>query len=247
MEEIDRIADRITVLRDGRLVGTARRRNFPPTRLVAWMVGREIGEQFPARRAAAGETVCGSRLLGARPAATGGRAVDDVSLRPCARARSWAWRACRARARATSLTACSAPRARRAHGRVDAGRPALRVALARAASIRRGLALLTNDRKATGLVLGHEHRPQHHAGLAAALSPGGWLATRLEAKAAADGHARPSTSGARSTQQAGRHAVRRQPAEGGPGQVAGDQAAGAAARRADARRRRRRQARNLPN
>ena len=47
MEEIELIADRITVLRDGRLVGTAPTAELPPTKLVRWMVGREVDQQFP--------------------------------------------------------------------------------------------------------------------------------------------------------------------------------------------------------
>ena len=43
MEEIYRLADRITVLRDGAVVGTAARDDLPPAELVRWMVGREIG------------------------------------------------------------------------------------------------------------------------------------------------------------------------------------------------------------
>ena len=49
MGEIYRIADRITVLRDGRNAGTERTSALPPDRLVQWMVGREISEQFPKR------------------------------------------------------------------------------------------------------------------------------------------------------------------------------------------------------
>jgi len=41
LDEIYRLADRITVLRDGRAVGTARREDLPPDDLVRWMVGRE--------------------------------------------------------------------------------------------------------------------------------------------------------------------------------------------------------------
>jgi ABC-type sugar transport system ATPase subunit len=42
MEEIYRLADRITVLRDGHVVGTAARDDLPADRLVRWMVGREM-------------------------------------------------------------------------------------------------------------------------------------------------------------------------------------------------------------
>jgi len=43
MEEIYRLADRITVLRDGVLVGTATPDALPPSELVRWMVGRDVG------------------------------------------------------------------------------------------------------------------------------------------------------------------------------------------------------------
>ena len=55
MEEIFSICDRITILRDGRYVGE---RNIPETTLdeiVAMMVGRELGERFPERKAKIGE------------------------------------------------------------------------------------------------------------------------------------------------------------------------------------------------
>ena len=42
MEEIYRLADRITVLRDGRRVGTAAPAALPPDELVRWMVGRDV-------------------------------------------------------------------------------------------------------------------------------------------------------------------------------------------------------------
>jgi ABC-type sugar transport system ATPase subunit len=47
MEEIYRVADRITVLRDGRYIGTAKAAELPQNKLVQWMVGRELNQQFP--------------------------------------------------------------------------------------------------------------------------------------------------------------------------------------------------------
>lgn len=46
MEEIERIADRITVLRDGQWIGTAPAGELPMPKLIRWMVGREMNEQF---------------------------------------------------------------------------------------------------------------------------------------------------------------------------------------------------------
>ena len=50
MEEIYRIGDRITVLRDGRWIGTAPASELPETELIRWMIGREIATRFPSRR-----------------------------------------------------------------------------------------------------------------------------------------------------------------------------------------------------
>jgi ribose transport system ATP-binding protein len=47
MEEIYRIADRITVLRDGKYIGTEEASTLERDRLIQWMVGRELKEQFP--------------------------------------------------------------------------------------------------------------------------------------------------------------------------------------------------------
>ena len=57
MDEVFRLADRISVLRDGRLVGTATAAELSPAKLIALMVGRELRDVFPARGVAAAETL----------------------------------------------------------------------------------------------------------------------------------------------------------------------------------------------
>ncbi|HAW28642.1 MAG TPA: sugar ABC transporter ATP-binding protein, partial [Planctomycetaceae bacterium] len=47
MEEVTRLSDRITVLRDGKTVGTAKTGEIEPATLIEWMVGRDIKEHFP--------------------------------------------------------------------------------------------------------------------------------------------------------------------------------------------------------
>jgi len=47
LEEVRRLADRITVLRDGRNVGTQDGSVLDPQTLVRWMVGRDIKDHFP--------------------------------------------------------------------------------------------------------------------------------------------------------------------------------------------------------
>jgi ribose transport system ATP-binding protein len=57
MEELFAIGDRVTVLRDGRQVGTRRVGETSMTELVRMMVGRDLQEQYPKQRAAIGEEV----------------------------------------------------------------------------------------------------------------------------------------------------------------------------------------------
>ena len=51
MDEVFRLADRISVLRDGRLVATAPAAEFDPAKLISLMVGREMADVFPPRSA----------------------------------------------------------------------------------------------------------------------------------------------------------------------------------------------------
>jgi ribose transport system ATP-binding protein len=55
MEEIYRIGDRITVLRDGRLVGTGPATEINESKLICWMAGREVSVRFPSRSRCRGE------------------------------------------------------------------------------------------------------------------------------------------------------------------------------------------------
>ena len=51
MEEIYRVADRITVLRDGKWIGTAPAAECPESRLIQWMIGRDLASRPPQGRA----------------------------------------------------------------------------------------------------------------------------------------------------------------------------------------------------
>ncbi|MCZ2260666.1 sugar ABC transporter ATP-binding protein [Sporosarcina sp. G11-34] len=55
MEEIFSICDRITILRDGDFVGVKKIRETSFDEIVQMMVGRELGERFPARNSVIGE------------------------------------------------------------------------------------------------------------------------------------------------------------------------------------------------
>ena len=57
LAELPRIADRVTVLRDGRVVGTRQMRQCRLRELTQMMLGRELAEVFPPKRNEPGEVV----------------------------------------------------------------------------------------------------------------------------------------------------------------------------------------------
>ena len=63
LDEVLSISDRVTVLRDGRYVDTKRTAGTGKRELVAMMVGRDIGEEYPQRETRPGETVLEVRGL----------------------------------------------------------------------------------------------------------------------------------------------------------------------------------------
>ncbi|HIR14762.1 MAG TPA: sugar ABC transporter ATP-binding protein [Candidatus Choladousia intestinavium] len=64
MEEIFQISDRITVMRDGEYIGTKDTKDTNMNELVKMMIGREIGERYPARQAKIGDVVLEVEGLG---------------------------------------------------------------------------------------------------------------------------------------------------------------------------------------
>jgi ABC-type sugar transport system ATPase subunit len=64
MEETRRIADRVTVLRDGRLVGSGTVAETSDQRIISMMVGRTIDNLFPKSETSLGDVVLSVRGLG---------------------------------------------------------------------------------------------------------------------------------------------------------------------------------------
>jgi ABC-type sugar transport system ATPase subunit len=81
LEEIYEIGDRITVLRDGKHVGTSTIDNLSPDELIQWMVGRTISQQFPERAPEVGKNRLSLRDLYI-PDPSGSKlwAVEDISM-----------------------------------------------------------------------------------------------------------------------------------------------------------------------
>ncbi len=73
LEEIASIADRVTVLRDGRSVATRDLREVEPTELIRLMVGRDIAAVFPKREVPIGDVMLEVRGLRSRT-------IHDVSF-----------------------------------------------------------------------------------------------------------------------------------------------------------------------
>ncbi|MDQ1676549.1 MAG: ribose transport system ATP-binding protein [Actinomycetota bacterium] len=150
MEEVYRIADRITVLRDGRWVLTESLAEITPPQIVEAIVGRRLEAQLTyTDRGDAGET-----LLEATGLRAGGR-VRDVSFR--LRAGEILGLAGLMGSGRTELARClfgidrlDAGEVRLRGTRVDLSSPG--------AAIAAGLALIPEDRREQGLVLDHSVR-----------------------------------------------------------------------------------------
>ncbi len=75
LEELPRLADRVTVLRDGRTVGTHPMSEVDHARLIKLMVGREVASVYPPRDVRIGEPVLEVDRL-----TSTGAGIHDVSL-----------------------------------------------------------------------------------------------------------------------------------------------------------------------
>lgn len=79
--EVFRMSDRITVLRDGRTVGTNQTADLTIEKVIALMVGREVGDIFPKVTHEFGETALEVKNLTAyEPENPNKKLVDDVSF-----------------------------------------------------------------------------------------------------------------------------------------------------------------------
>ena len=146
MEEIQQIADRITVLRDGRVVGTREAGATSLDEIIRLMVGRDLGEAQPRERRAGGPVAL--RVEGLAR----GKAVRGVSFE-LREGEILGFAGLMGSGRTETLRAIFGAD-RPTAGRVYLGgsaRPA-RIRSPRDA-VRQGIALLTEDRKQQGLLL----------------------------------------------------------------------------------------------
>jgi ABC-type sugar transport system ATPase subunit len=183
MEEISRIADRITVLRDGKHVGTAPAAALPPQNLVRWMVGRELSDQIPQHIS--------------RPRATR-LELRDFSVYPRGQAKSAAVRGASLSVQSGEIVGIGGLQGSGAaqlllgmfgaFGNQTSGKMLIDGREVRIASPRQaidaGLALLTNDRKESGLVLAMSIIANVTLAILSKLSVGGWRRPSAERRVA---------------------------------------------------------------
>jgi ribose transport system ATP-binding protein len=176
LDEIFTIADRVTVLRDGKHVATAAVADVSRDRLIEWMVGRTLESEFPSRKVTRG----GERLQ-VRGLCRGSK-VRDVSF---------AVRAGEVLGLTGLVGAGRTEMARLIFGadRRDAGEIELdgRVLPRRSPreAIHAGICLLTEDRKSEGLVLGLSVRENVALPNLRSMSQAGFIRTRRERQAVA--------------------------------------------------------------
>jgi ribose transport system ATP-binding protein len=177
LEEIRRIADRVSVLRDGRMVATRPAAAISLDELVRLMVGRDLGQETERPRRTPGSVALDVRGLSRSPA------VNDVSF-TLHRGEILGFAGLMGSGRTETMRAlfgADHPDAGeiRLHG---ATRPA-RIRSPRDA-VRQGLALLTENRKEQGLLLPLAVRTNVSLpSLARFSTRGGWVRRRVEAAA----------------------------------------------------------------
>jgi ribose transport system ATP-binding protein len=147
LEELPRIADRITVIRDGKAIETRAIADMPQSEMVRLMVGRPIDAQFPTLPAVAGDAPVRLAVRDLRAASN----VNGVSFE--VRAGEIVGLAGLVGAGRTEIVRAIAGADVPTGGTILVDGAPVRVRDPRSA-IEGGIALITEDRKAQGLVLG---------------------------------------------------------------------------------------------
>jgi ribose transport system ATP-binding protein len=151
LEEMHRLADRITVLRDGGLVGSSPASELSENTLIHWMVGREMEEQFPRHTPqTSSEALRVENLTVYKPKRALRPFVDKVSL-TVGRGEILGIGGLQGSGASELFLGLFGALPRRTEGRIFIEGKPVRIRSPREA-IASGIALLTNDRKATGLV-----------------------------------------------------------------------------------------------
>jgi len=182
LDEVFRVAQRITVLRDGRTVGTRPTGELDEARVIALMVGREVGDIFPEAAHERGEVVFEARNFTVEdPNVAGKLLVRDVSFK-VRRGEVLGVAGLMGAGRSELLMGIFGAWPGRVSGEVYVGGRKVKVSRPSDA-IRHGVGFVTEDRKRFGLVL--DQTILNNMTLAGLRKLSGRFVTRVDAEAAA--------------------------------------------------------------
>ena len=150
LKEVFRLSDRITVLRDGRTVGTESTGKLNERQVISKMVGREVSQLFPAIERGRSETIFEARHISAENR-SGKRLVNDVSF-SVARGEVLGIAGLMGAGRTELLMALFGAFPGRVSGEILIDNKPVKIA-GPADAIAHGIGFVTEDRKRSGLVL----------------------------------------------------------------------------------------------
>jgi D-xylose transport system ATP-binding protein len=182
LDEVFRLSDRLSVLRDGKTVGTNATAQWTESQVIARMVGREVGDIFPSFDHDYGETVFAVRNISVTdPALPTKKLVDQVSF-SVRRGEVLGIAGLMGAGRSDLLMALFGAHAGRTTGEVTVDGKRIEIR-SPAEAIKQGIGFVTEDRKRFGLVL-----PQtilNNMTLAGLSRISGRFVTSIDAEAAA--------------------------------------------------------------
>lgn len=152
LNEVFRISDRITVLRDGKTVGTDSNSNWTEAQVIARMVGREVGDIFPVVDHVQGDVVFEVRNVSVdHPQLANKRLVDNVSF-SVRKGEVLGIAGLMGAGRSDLLMAIFGAHPGRLRGEIKVAGQQVQIS-SPAEAIKQGIGFVTEDRKRFGLVL----------------------------------------------------------------------------------------------
>ena len=182
LHEVFRLSDRITVLRDGKTVGTSATADLNETQVISRMVGREVGEIFPAVDHERGDIVFEAHNISVSdPVLPAKKLIDQVSF-SVRRGEVLGIAGLMGAGRSDLLMALFGAHGGRVSGDVIIGGRRIEIK-SPADAIKQGIGFVTEDRKRFGLVL--EQTILNNMTLAGLSRISGRFVTSIDAEAAA--------------------------------------------------------------